>query len=714
MKKIICLILSMLFVAVPSMAQSQGTSAVIEITARYNNPEIAATVTAEAVPGSRVGIMALHYGIGVTNINKNGSAIGQIVYIDEKIADENGICEFNFNSGNASGVCRIRLSGQLYDAQFTAEGNEVGEVDSGKLFSVAWGSRGYTYPEDMVTSYTLNTKNITENGVAQAAKDAIYAMRNMTPGRRMMYLGTGFENLILANRENHIFCDTGVENCKNAVKEFFREFYNQGGTVDFVYMDFEFGFSNWYFRNKYGSDYEGAAVIEEELLKITQHPLYLSKIRPRLEERNYTFRTDKSSELYDVAHYSNTATSGTGINYEIWNTVMSELKNEYIQKAVSEPILEFFPNVKISNYQSTAGNGIEAGYTYIHPDFAGGSTTHIGTHSSPTFYGQHYSNMVKRDAITNKQTGTVPATPFAVTSEFVNKLYLTKTADPEGGIMPWVHSYKDDTRLKDSPYYYEAMYHVMLYNPEPILFFGPYYYGTEEEEANAETNIQAIVKTLEVVNSLIADGERKPVPVKRAYQLQDYAISGMETGDKILWRYTPNLTDFTAEDLSVTTDEDGVSFNINGQTVTFPGGSIINTKAFDNEVGYFIETPKNTEIVQDISNADRNSGELRAAVRLFKTVTGTTTASFAANKEYTAVVRYENLSGEDKDGQLICVAYGEDEKMKNIKILDFSLKKGFTGDEPINLGQYGEEIKSLKFYLWDDAISPISEVTVIE
>ena len=99
---------------------------------------------------------------------------------------------------------------------------------------------------------------------------------------------------------------------------------------------------------------------------------------------------------------------------------------------------------------------------------------------------------------------------------------------------------------------------------------------------------------MEELTRVAGFSDRKPIEMSQ-YWNSDFVISGMYANGRNIWRITPNTDVISVADFKVDGAADP-TFSVSGQTVTFPGGKIIETTDIPTagSCGYWVETDKNT------------------------------------------------------------------------------------------------------------------------
>ena len=136
-----------------------------------------------------------------------------------------------------------------------------------------------------------------------------------------------------------------------------------------------------------------------------------------------------------------------------------------------------------------------------------------------------------------------------------------------------------------------------LLNPE--VFLGYIIYQEIEKYEDYEFCLEIVDDVLDELNRLVGDADRKPINVIPTWN-DHFVLSGMMSGGRNIWRLTPDTTKVSLSDFKI--DGEDPTFSVNGQTITFPQGKIIENGSIrgwdanknviqDGQCGYWIETP---------------------------------------------------------------------------------------------------------------------------
>jgi hypothetical protein len=153
-----------------------------------------------------------------------------------------------------------------------------------------------------------------------------------------------------------------------------------------------------------------------------------------------------------------------------------------------------------------------------------------------------------------------------------------------------------------TPYYTETLYHLGMLDPAPFLLY--LYRGAFDNDPEYYEKIDVISEILHELTRVVGASDREPIVLPNNWN-NSFVISGMYAGGKNYWRITPDTsTGVTKETFKV--EGEDPTFYINGQTITFPGGKIIEDTAISvvGTCGYWVETA--TNVVPIVTNvADR-------------------------------------------------------------------------------------------------------------
>ena len=184
-----------------------------------------------------------------------------------------------------------------------------------------------------------------------------------------------------------------------------------------------------------------------------------------------------------------------------------------------------------------------------------------------------------------------------------------------------------------------------LLDPQPFLgFIVGNHDGRMETTDEYNLALQVASDILSELTRVVGAEDRKHIAFPYSWN-SGYILTGMYAGGYNYWRITPDTTDgMTKEAFKTSKDGEDPTFTINGQTVTFPGGEILED-GFISEVGtcgYWVRT--STEVMPKISYAE-NRYEIAP--------------SFMENYEqYQAGTKYENAMVRPNMSWEIWAAYG--------------------------------------------------------
>ncbi len=359
-----------------------------------------------------------------------------------------------------------------------------------------------------------------------------------------------------------IWWERGTEQVRQRFDAFFKAYKEGGGKLDYFVLDFEVGMSNWSFDNN--------AKIFDAIQNDSRFPELSAKLG--------------FSDLNRVLNWRG------GQDYLKWNALMAERTAAYVNQAVYEPIRRYFPDVKMSNYGAfnhRTGYGVPD--KNGHMDYLYGSGAHIGTHQSKDFYAR-LGNICNLKLDGKTLYGRTPFNAFRYDVNAMRSMYGAADAP----VHAWI-SYKTfgESLIRDNDYYQELLFHLGLCGADAFLLWNPYP-GVKEQNPDSWANDATddlVNKCLRRLNSLVGTSDRRPLKKEMVSWDADYVLSGMDTGKRSVWRFTPRLENGTT--LSGTLrSRSPATFAVGGVTVTIPGGEIEQEDNQLSNCGFWVLAPR--------------------------------------------------------------------------------------------------------------------------
>ena len=284
---------------------------------------------------------------------------------------------------------------------------------------------------------------------AQAMKKT---MDERPEGQRYWHL-FGPSKIIKLNPENAIYLDWSIDQMKDLLSAVLKRYSEIGGLLDGLVVDTE------YTGMTAGSIKTLAKDDPYIYQKIVNDPRYATEVRPLLEERGFPFYehiTDYTPEIYLIA--------SNELAQSIWNTVMRNRLNLYVNEWAFDPLMLYYPNATLSDYQSmdsyTWLKGIsitDDGQNYSD----GGNSIKSGNVScfsfyfarpSKTFYAELSNYVSFTDAL-------YEASPFNTLLFDINLVRRMWESTDTHMIAPWITAYVYNSKKKGTlaytPYYSE-------------------------------------------------------------------------------------------------------------------------------------------------------------------------------------------------------------------------------------------------------------------
>lgn len=398
--------------------------------------------------------------------------------------------------------------------------------------------------------------------------------------------------------ENAIYLDHGVDQMKDLVTLILKKYSELGGKLDGLVVDTE------YTGMTYSSVNSLAKSDPYIYKKIVEDPRYATEVRPLLAERNFPFYehiTDHTPEIFLIA------TNATA--QAIWNTVMRNRLNNYCTEWAFQALMKYFPHATLSDYQSMDSyawlKGIaitDDGQNYS----GGGNSVKAGNVSCFSFYFARPTKAFYNglDNYVSFNDAIYEASPFNTLLFDINLVRRMYESTDSHMIAPWITAYiynsEKNGTLANTPYYSEQILHLGMLDPEPFLV---YMYVKSYEAEEWASSCQTLNELLAELTRVAGFSDRKAIPMPQ-YWNSEYVLSGMYAGGRNIWRISPNTDEISLENFKVAGSDP--TFSVKGQTITFPGGKLLETGAISNvgTCGYWVETPK--DVMPVVTNdADR-------------------------------------------------------------------------------------------------------------
>ena len=457
--------------------------------------------------------------------------------------------------------------------------------------------------------------------------------------------------------EDKIYMEKGIKVMKAWFDEFIEHYYSIGGKLDSVVVDLEYVEGGTYYIT------QTAQKDPYIYKKIVDNPMYAEKIRPQLVERGFKFWPNVTDETPEIFSINEKSGSEYAHSRAVWHIVMRNYMNQCIDDCLKDSMLKYYPDAVLCDYQSrdtyawhkipSDQGAISSGGNYQ----TVGNVNYFNTYASrpgPNFFKDNGSPVYKNIPSFN---GSVwEDNPFNMVlweSIFARNL---KESAPDNRITITVTFYNYTSRTGsycNTPYYSEMLYHMGLLDPEP---FQSYCIDTEIQGRGSDIDysIKIMSELLNELTRLVGAADRKPIVMPYTWN-DKFILSGMYAGGRNIWRITPDLTDgMTLEQFKVEGAKD-LTFSIEGQTVTFPGGKIIEDAKITEvgTCGYWIETA--TDVMPVITYDANRYSEYPAFLETYESyevganydiTTAFPSGCWEVKKDKTGVAKIAEVSGD--------------------------------------------------------------------
>ncbi len=504
------------------------------------------------------------------------------------------------------------------------------EVQKKPFYTLNWSGVDQEYNNNMISFLTasftgrgediiftgagasLNDNSYTDTDVAAMAAAIKTRMDKRPAGQRYVYISGNGDMFGLAP-ENSLFMDYYVGRMAKMMEDLFKKMKDIGCPLDGVLIDTEYvGLSCYYLIDTANSYQPNSLPENPDLLRdIVKDKRYKTEIRPLLEEYGFVFydagdpaKQKTFTELFSL-------TKGAGAKYSksrsIWDTVMRIHLNRYNDQWLYEPLKKYYPDAHCSDYQSMDTNSWlkMAGVADDGTVMNGGNSHRVGNTSTTSFYYTSPSpsdlkNMIKIAGLNAPYFAAEPFTGLLYDINFFRYMYNSSETKQ---VAPWIagytYVYTGDKRVRtgNSPYYTDLLYHLGMFAPEPFL--GYLWTGDLDNfEGEYKLNCKIISDIMQALSDVAGYADRKHIEMPINWNSK-FLLTGMYTGGRNLWRITPNNNVVSRSNFLVSKEGEDPTFYANGETVTFPGGKILEEATIkdtnDTEigsVGYWVETAK--------------------------------------------------------------------------------------------------------------------------
>lgn len=647
-------------------------------------------------PGAEISVLMLEPENKLPNMATDMEQFYEgVAHAEVATLDEDGMHTYLYVAEEV-GIYTLYVRGAEID--FIMANNDAPLTNPDRIYVEEWNTKEiYNHP-DLSYMVSLSKADIDSLGVEAVAKSIKEKLDARADGRKTIFINKDLSPRTLSSNSATVWWDDGAERVADILSEFFKELYSIGGTVDFIHSDFEQTITMYAMTDS----------IKTNIVSDSRYPEFEAK----LLARGYDKSADKGTPLNSVL-LSNTSHR----NYLRFNAVCKEYAAYYLSQAIYEPAKKHFPNVKYCEYNMNDYKTWEGRYDRVgeHPNYIAGNTYRAGTHSAPALYSTQTDNAVfgqifgipgETGSTANKilMSSRGKGEDFRELQGTIVLLRMAMNSSEDGAVTPWVatETIENVESFNSEEYRSEMFLHIALHNPDRLLYFNMN--PSEDERASQAENL---MKALDEANGLIAYEDRRTLNTEQADVSLSFALSGIYTNGKNIWRITPDDTKLNDNNFQVASANGDPTFALDGATITFPQGSIINVENPVSTIGYWVETPEG--ITPVITYADELKTESESAVISFYNEVG---KKADLNSEVTvdAVASYKGFYGDKLN--FIAAKYDADGKLIDIESKECGIFSTRGNAVFFNAGK-GLFADSVKFFLWEDeTIRPLATETI--
>lgn len=362
--------------------------------------------------------------------------------------------------------------------------------------------------------------------------------------------------------------DHGVAEVEKKYDDFFRQYKEMGGKLDYYILDPEYS---------PGSEIDTPAAWAA-VEKDPRFPAILKAMRVQSADE---LRTHRPLAYWGYLYY---------LGGQYYNRLYAVVK-------------KYYPNVKCSDYGGSYSKfpKLEAwGGLWDRSKKAPGQYGyHVGTHQSLPLYGViTYLGDIEVDG---KKFGMGPFRSLMLASNNMRAAVLSS----EVPVMPWVawRGYVSDfTKKKDPPphcsfgntdYYQESIYHAALCDPDNFLIWSAFRWRQDQDAGDwaQAGDMRLLDALLDRINTLIGYNDRATLVHELSPWHGPYLLTGMKANGRSVWRLTPDPQQSAVALDKIKTSDDPLTFVLGDVTLVMPGGKIDTPDKPLSSVGYWITGP---------------------------------------------------------------------------------------------------------------------------
>jgi hypothetical protein len=354
---------------------------------------------------------------------------------------------------------------------------------------------------------------------------------------------------------------------------------NAGATVATVLIDYEEHYThssyglfqcdqNWPFTRRCDQ-------VDAELRALQSHPTFTTEVLAPLQARGFVFLNDSLKDSLNRASPLQ--------NRELWDHMIRNRIAAQLNRAIRDPILQVFPQAKISNYGFSPMSD-----EFSSPDIGGwhwyrnGSLSEFGTSGAFNMYGRMSSYVW----LTYPYSDYLAPTPFHAFLMTQSDMRISQNSSPRP-LTPWISDriFPGTMTSPSDGYpqpllYYENILHALTSGVSHFALWNP-------DASSSDAGERALNQVLREFDAIIGGAELATLN-QNIINLHAQELLSVAYANRYIYRFTPEDMNPMAH---VVETPGQVVINLGGRRLTFREGSVLRVPNSIATAGVWIVSP---------------------------------------------------------------------------------------------------------------------------